>query len=129
MKNFLPLIAILLITAGFYAGRTTAPETIVLGATEAELLAEKKAVLKDNVELHTRLKQPVEWDISVVSAEELTEAMTAVATEYEVTAQDIIENGGNVQEAIKEKLGQQSKLCDNPNSVSTAEPKSFVTPQ
>ena len=105
------LASILLMGGSFYAGRVSAPEPI-LGAADVA----KQALLKKNVEVETRLKQPIEWDVSVATAKEITAAITEVASLYSVSNQDILDAGGNVQAAIQVKMGEQSKLCSNPNS-------------
>ena len=113
MNYLVAIIASILLMGGsFYAGRVSAPSEHIFGAAEAA----KQALLKKNVEVETRLKQPIEWDVSVATAKEITAAITEVASLYSVSNQDILDAGGNVQAAIQVKMGEQSKLCSNPNS-------------
>ena len=73
-------------------------------------------ILADNVEQHTRLKQPPTWNISVASSQEIADAYIAVASKYGVTAKDISNAGGNIQLAIQKKMATMFLLCDNANT-------------
>ena len=87
----------------------------LLGATGVTLTADTikpdPIILKQNVELHSRLNEPVVWDTSVATAEEISKAYSDKATELGVTAKDIMAVGGNVQTAIQVKLRTQGKMC------------------
>ena len=77
----------------------------------------KSKLLSDNVEQHTRLKEPPVWDTSIVTSEEMSQAYINTAAKYEVTTQDIKDAGGNIQTAIQEKMALKSKLCNDPTST------------
>lgn len=86
----------------------------VYGAVQAP--APDPIILADNVEQHSRLKQPPIWNTSIVSSIEMTKAYTDVAKKYNVSTQDITNAGGNIQLAIQKKMATMLLLCDNANT-------------
>lgn len=73
----------------------------VIGITTAPT---ESLIIKENIELHSRLNEPPIWDTSVVSQKKVTDAYIAVAEKYGVTASDITNAGGNLQTAIQNKM-------------------------
>ena len=82
---------------------------VLFGAVQAP--APNPIILADNVELHSRLKEPPVWDTSVATSKEVTDAYIAVASKYGVTAKDIANSGGNLQVAIQVKLQAANLMC------------------
>ena len=80
----------------------------LLGATDTK---PDPIILKQNVELHSRLREPMVWNTSVATAEEITQAYSDKAKELGVTAEDITAVGGNVQTAIQVKLQERGLMC------------------
>ena len=80
------------------------------GATIQTIEPANSLILKENVELHSRLKEPPLWDTSVVSSQEITDAYIAVSEKYGITANDLTAAGGNLQMAIQAKMPPQL-LC------------------
>ena len=93
---------------------------IALGATGTTFGAfdvkPDSLILADNIEQHSRLKQPPVWDTSIVSSKEMTQAYIDVAKKYDVSAKDIVDAGGNIQLAIQRKMAGLLLLCDNANT-------------
>ena len=89
--------------------------TTLLGGT-VPIDESKQSILADNVEQHTRLKQPPVWDTSIVSSKEITQAYIDIGNKYGVTEKDITDSGGNLQTAIQTKMAEQFLLCDNPTT-------------
>lgn len=98
----------------------TAISAAVLGGTmvgaATTLTSANPLLIKENVELHSRLKEPPIWDTSIVSQKEITDAYIAVAKKYGVTADDLTKAGGNLQTAIQAKMATMLLLCDNANT-------------
>ena len=92
----------------FYAGQASV-EPMTFGAVNEA----KQKLLDDNVEQYTRLKEAPVWDISVVTAEEMTQAYINVSKAYNVTAEELKTSGGNLQLAIQGEMAKQSVLCNN----------------
>jgi hypothetical protein len=80
-----------------------------LGATDSVLLtAEKEAkhqVVKDNIWKDVRLGETPEWDASVVSATEMSQAYVEVAKEQGATSQP------NLYEGLDQKAVEQGVKC------------------
>lgn len=71
----------------------------------------KPTILKQNVELHSRLNEPMVWDTSVATANDISQAYVDEANALGVTSSDILKAGGNIQTAIQEKLSALGKMC------------------
>ena len=88
----------------------------ILGATGATLTTDTvkpdPVILKQNVELHSRLKEPMVWDTSVATAQEITQAYIDKAADLGVTSADIVNSGNNIQTAIQVKLSPLGKMCN-----------------
>ena len=88
---------------------------VLLGATGVTLAADTiksvPTILKQNVELHSRLNEPVVWDTSVVTAEEISQAYVDEANALGVTSDDIFKESGNIQTAIQVKLSALGLMC------------------
>ena len=100
MKNLATILGTALLTSG-----------ATYGATLQTIEPVNPLILQDNVESHSRLKEPPVWDTSIVSSQEVTDAYIAVASKYGVTAKDIANSGGNLQVAIQVKLQAANLMC------------------
>lgn len=85
--------------------------TLALQPNTTALENAKVTVLQDNVESHSRLKEPPVWDTSVATSNEIVDAYIKVAEKYGVTDKDITASGGNLQTAIQVKLLARGLLC------------------
>ena len=83
----------------------------MFGATIQTVEPANPLILKENIELHSRLNEPPVWDTSTVSSQEITDAYIKVAEKYGVTAKDITISGGNLQTAIQAKLQNAGLMC------------------
>ena len=87
----------------------------LLGATGVTITTDTvkpdPIILKQNVELHSRLREPMVWDTNVATSEEITQAYSDKAKELGVTAEDITAVGGNIQTAIQVKLQARGLMC------------------
>ncbi len=104
MKNLLTGIAI-----GLSLG--IAGIAVAAGTVLPQMDAAKQLILKDNAELHSRLNEPMLWDTSVASSQDISQAYVDVANSLGVTSADIISTGNNVQTAIQVKLQKLNKMC------------------
>jgi len=88
---------------------------IALGATGTVLTTDtvnpNPIILKQNVELHSRLNEPVVWDVSVVTADELSQAYIDTAEKFQITESEIYATDGNIQTAIQVELQKQGLMC------------------
>lgn len=83
----------------------------VFGATIQPADTSKPLLLKENTELHIRLQEPVLWDISIVSDQELLDSHLVVAAKYGISKETILKSTASVQDLIKVELMKQDKLC------------------
>ena len=97
--NLKQIIAAVFATAAISGGGTYA---VFGGETMDEA---KKAILKENIHLAVRLNEIPEWNISLVSAEEMSDAYIEKAKELgEITE-------ANLWEDIRKKVEKRGEVC------------------
>lgn len=101
MKNLLStIIGTAVIASGATYGAITATT-----ADLSEVKSEKHAILKDNVWKDIRLGEAPEWDISVVSAEEMSSAYVSLANEMNAKETE------NLYDNLRAKAIEQGIAC------------------
>lgn len=100
MKNLIATaLGSLLLGAGATATLTTDSVQVV------DLKAEKHQILKDNVWKDVRLGETPVWDVSVVSAEEMTSAYIELANEMNAKQKD------NLFEGLRDEVIKEGIKC------------------
>ena len=75
----------------------------VFGATIQPADTTKPVILSENVELHSRLKEPPTLDTKYVSTKEMSDAYIQVAEKYGVTTEDLANAGGTYKQQYRRR--------------------------
>lgn len=117
-----PIIGTVLLVGGFVLGRTTSPQpqqTFSGIQEDLDLVRQQKAVaIRDFIINCERLKgDTCVPDIDFGTTEEISQGYADAVNFLEVQLNGN-ENFNAIQNKMRTKLGEQSKLCNDPNSTS-----------
>lgn len=126
-----PIIGTVLIVGGFVLGRTTSPQPQqIFSGLQENLDAEKAAKIKVMAQYFKateRLKETPTVDLALGTSAQWSEGYAQAANDLEITLNGN-ENVNAISALMRTKLGQISKLCNDPNSTASIKGKDFVTP-